>query len=398
MIDRLTQRQQLRRSAERALQTNMHLLTGGLAHRAATAGVNDNSVNDNSEARWWIAPLDPKHLEDLWPADLPGETPDSHAAARRLNDEFRYIANLAGRKIDDLARTNPPERRMVEQHAEIIEEARTFATVAVESAVRTLGNGRPPAPPLPEPDPPPQPDPQPHPDPQPQPPVAQRRHEPAITAPMPAIHIPREQAVHSQLDELLAFIARQEPRVAWALGVRPDGATVLATDVAHGWIPPRIALPIGIELIQPGTSSGSAAALLGEVHTSLHYTPGGAFPAAGDDDAAIMSAISPRRLPDVGDIMTEMAHHSARRPGVAPAVKSLTRSVAAGNQVLEKGMHTIYAHVDVARHQLLSDYPLVDRTLLCDCMLLAAIEAWVTGDLTSANYHFAWFTALNDES
>ena len=43
-----------------------------------------------------------------------------------------------------------------------------------------------------------------------------------------------------RLERLLKFVARQEPGLRWAVGVRDDGTTLLVTDLAHGWIPPGV--------------------------------------------------------------------------------------------------------------------------------------------------------------
>ncbi len=51
-----------------------------------------------------------------------------------------------------------------------------------------------------------------------------------------------------RLQRLLDAVARQEPTLRWAIGERDDGTTVLATDLASGWIPPHVEIPTGITL------------------------------------------------------------------------------------------------------------------------------------------------------
>lgn len=77
----------------------------------------------------------------------------------------------------------------------------------------------------------------------------------------------------ARLQRLLAFVARQEPRLNWAVGVHADGTTVLVTDVAHGWIPPGIALPEGVRLLAPARRAGRAPELVGITTCCKTYTP-----------------------------------------------------------------------------------------------------------------------------
>jgi len=60
----------------------------------------------------------------------------------------------------------------------------------------------------------------------------------------------------ARLQRLVDFVARQEPRLRWAAGDRPDGTTVLVTDLASGWIPPGIAVPSVVQLLEPGDRRG----------------------------------------------------------------------------------------------------------------------------------------------
>ena len=48
----------------------------------------------------------------------------------------------------------------------------------------------------------------------------------------------------NRLQRIVDAVARQEPRLAWAAGDRPDDTTVLLTDLAGGWIPPGIEIPL----------------------------------------------------------------------------------------------------------------------------------------------------------
>ena len=76
-------------------------------------------------------------------------------------------------------------------------------------------------------------------------------------------------AAGNRLRRLLESVARQEPALRWAVGDREDGATVLTTDLASGWIPPHIGIPVGVQLLEPGRRDGDLATLLGETVMTL---------------------------------------------------------------------------------------------------------------------------------
>jgi hypothetical protein len=73
----------------------------------------------------------------------------------------------------------------------------------------------------------------------------------------------------------------------------------------------------------------------------------------------------------------------------------LAKAAAAGTGVVDDEVDLLRVHLDTARYRLLDQYPEVDPALLLNCLLVAATEAIVTGDLISANYHFSWFQKLN---
>jgi hypothetical protein len=73
----------------------------------------------------------------------------------------------------------------------------------------------------------------------------------------------------------------------------------------------------------------------------------------------------------------------------------LAKAGAAGTGVVEAELELLRVHLDTARYQLLAQYPDVDEALLLNCLLLAATEGIASGNMVTANYHFAWFQALN---
>jgi hypothetical protein len=198
-----------------------------------------------------------------------------------------------------------------------------------------------------------------------------------------------------RLQRLLAFVVHQEPRLNWAVGDHADGTTVLVTDVAHGWIPPGITLPAGVRLLEPGRRTGKVSALLGETTRILNYTPGDSIGRLGDF-AATESSVQPRELPAVEDLGWELGRVTHWRDGLPRLVHTLARAAAAGTGVVAEEADLLRVHLDTARYQLLIQYPDVEPALLLNCLLLAATESSVAGDLISANYHLAWFQKLDE--
>ncbi|MCV7166841.1 DUF5631 domain-containing protein [Mycobacterium stomatepiae] len=198
-----------------------------------------------------------------------------------------------------------------------------------------------------------------------------------------------------RLHRLLAFVVRQEPGLNWAIGDLPDGTTLLVTDLAHGWIPSGITLPVGVRLLAPGRRTGKASALLGEATRTAIYTPGDRIGRA-TDFAATESSVRARELPAVEDLGWELGRVTHWREGLPRLVHTLAKAATAGTGVVEEEADLLRVHLDTARYQLFSQYPDIVPALLLNCLLLAATESSVAGDMTSANYHLAWFQKLDE--
>jgi Family of unknown function (DUF5631)/Family of unknown function (DUF5632) len=197
-----------------------------------------------------------------------------------------------------------------------------------------------------------------------------------------------------RLRRLLAFVVYQEPRLNWAIGDRSDGTTVLVTDLAHGWIPPGIAIPAGVRLLEPERRTGKVSKLVGESRRTRTYSPGDSLGRL-DDFAETKPSTQPRELAAVEDPGWELSQATHWRDGLPRMVHTLARAAAAGTGVAEEEIDLLRVHLDSARYQLLTQYPNVNAALLLNCLLLAATEGAVTGDPISANYHLAWFQNLS---
>lgn len=356
-------------------------------------------------------------LGGLWPAELAALTPATVPLAEYLNVDLQRIAHSANEKLQAInqAGLTGPDRQAAETR--VVNVARAFAVLRVESTVRQLRqealefgteyrilgraeNEQPAAPPVCGPDPEPS------------------RHRRSAPAPAPAVIAPAAGLIDAglidagliekdpgaeidiaaesddrRLQRLLHYIVRQEPGLSWAIGLREDGSAVLATDLAHGWIPPGVQLPAGVRLLAPARRDGRTTALLGVTELSAAYTPGDRLGRA-TDLISTQPSVAPRALPPVDDLGWRLTAATHGRDGLPRLVHTLAKAGAAGTGVADAEIDLLRVHLDTARYRLLAEYPEPDTARLLNCMLLAATEGIATGDAVSANYHFTWFREL----
>ncbi len=326
----------------------------------------------------------------LWPAELSAATGETATLAEYLKVDLHRISNSANDELKMIRRAGLAGAAGQAAEARVINEARARAEQRVRSTVRQLRAAVTAAPPERD--------------------VEKTQVITAVTAvqaaaqnagPEPSPAQPAEpayrQATESsteRLRRLLAFVARQEPRLNWAVGERDDGTTLVVTDFAHGWIPPGIALPAGVRLLEPDRRTGNASALLGNTTCAATYGPGDSFGwSAGF--AITEYSTQPRELPPVDDLGWELGAATHWREGLPRMVHMLAKAAAAGTGIAAEEVDLLRVYLDTARYRLLDQYPAVDPTLLLNCVLLAATEGIVTGDPISANYHLAWFQKLD---
>lgn len=361
----------------------------------------------------------------LWPAELSTTIAETATVAAYLREDLQRITRSANDELRKIQLADMPEFARRAEEARVVQEARARAVRRVDSAVRHVraakpgpevdgadlettqvipvvtdaetapqeaAVGEPEDPALGEAATDEAPD------------TSEGRHrasEEATTPPPPEPMEPVPVAARpsesddERLQRLLAFVVHQEPRLNWAIGDRPDGSTVLVTDFAHGWIPPGIALPEGVRLLEPERRAGKVSALVGETRRTRTYAPGDSLGWL-DDFAETAASAQPRELPAVDDLGWELSQATHWRDGLPRMVHTLARAAAAGTGVAEEEIDLLRVHLDTARYQLLIQYPDLDPALFLNCLLLAATEGAVTGDLVSANYHLAWFHKLNE--
>ncbi|HTQ20133.1 DUF5631 domain-containing protein, partial [Mycobacterium sp.] len=196
----------------------------------------------------------------------------------------------------------------------------------------------------------------------------------------------------ARLQRLVAAVARQQPRLAWAAGDRADNTTVLATDLASGWIPPGIDLPAAVTLLPPARRRGDLENLLGEVNVAAAYAPVHHLP---DEDEPVPTSPRPRRAPDVDELGPELAQATQWRDGLPRLAHTLAKAASTGTGVLDSEVELLHQHLATVSTRVLDSYPEdVDTNDVGNWQLLASIDALIAGDKTAANYHLAWFQAL----
>ena len=231
---------------------------------------------------------------------------------------------------------------------------------------------------------------------EPEPPVvvAAEPEPPVVPATPPPVPPAVAESDEQRLQRLLAFVARQEPGLSWAVGSFADGKTVLVTDLAHGWIPSGIELPAEVQLLGPEQRTGTAAAMLGDTTASAVYHPGDRLGWASDFGVTEAS-VQPRELDAVDDLGWQLSEATHWREGLPRMANTLVKAGATGTGVVDAEIDLLRVHLDTARYQLLAQYPDADAALVLNCMLLAATEGIAAGDGVSANYHYSWFRALS---
>ncbi|OBJ28529.1 MULTISPECIES: DUF5631 domain-containing protein [Mycolicibacter] len=219
-------------------------------------------------------------------------------------------------------------------------------------------------------------------------------HPPAAAQPEPEPVAPTvAESGEQRLQRLLAFVARQEPGLRWAIGAFADGTTRLVTDIAYGWVPSGIELPDGVQLLEPGRRNGTATEMLGNPTESASYSPGDRLGWASDF-AVTETSVAPRKLEPIDDLGWRLSEATHWREGLPRMANTLVKAGAAGTGVVDAEIDLLRVHLDTMRYQLLAQYPDSDSALVLNCMLLAASEGMATGDTVSANYHYSWFQTL----
>lgn len=205
-------------------------------------------------------------------------------------------------------------------------------------------------------------------------------------------------AEQQRLQRIVDAVARQEPRLSWAVGLRDDGTTrLLVTDLAGGWIPPHVRLPAHVTLLEPAARRGDAGVvdLLGAVVTAAAYEPD-AYVAEPGPDAPVLSGDRAARsaAPKVDELGPSLVDAVRRRDGLPRIAQAVATPAVRRTGVLDNEAKLLRACLSDVLHSVLGAYPRHDSAAVGDWMLLAAIEALIDDHEYLANYHLSWFNAL----
>ncbi|MCX8559227.1 DUF5632 domain-containing protein [Mycolicibacterium mucogenicum] len=206
----------------------------------------------------------------------------------------------------------------------------------------------------------------------------------------------KRQAEETDLAAKVTVVARQEPALAWAAGLRDDETTtLLTTNLAGGWIPPHVRLPAGVTLLAPAARRKdiSATDLLGAVTVSSAYNPPGYIAAPRPDDP-LLTGERARHGPRVDELGPTLVEAITRRSGLPVWVQGAAKAAARGTGVYE--IDQLRRELEDVRSATINAYrerkPNLPQ-LVGNWMLLASIEAIVDDHEDVAHYHMAWYTA-----
>lgn len=149
-------------------------------------------------------------------------------------------------------------------------------------------------------------------------------------------------------------------------------------------------------LLNPGDRRGDIEALLGQVNASASYTPLHYLPESAADAEPIPTSPRPRQVPAVDELGWELGQATNWRDGLPQMAHTLAKAASAGTGVVDNEVEFLQQHLAILRDRVLDAYPDdVDGAAVANWQLLASIEALAASDSIGANYHFAWFQALN---
>lgn len=208
-------------------------------------------------------------------------------------------------------------------------------------------------------------------------------------------------AEQQRLQRLVDAVARQEPRLSWAAGLRDDGTTTLVTDLAAGWIPPHVRLPAHVTLLEPSARRHDANVvdLLGAITVAAAHHANTYVAEPGPDEPAL-SGDRPARsaAPQVDELGPTLVDAVRRRDGLPRIAQAIAAPAVRKTGVLESETEMLRECAADVQHTVLAAYPDHNPAAVADWMLLAAIEALIDGHEYLANYHLAWFDVFSHPS
>lgn len=206
-------------------------------------------------------------------------------------------------------------------------------------------------------------------------------------------------AEQQRLQWITDAVARQEPRLSWAAGLRDDGTTtLLVTDLAGGWIPPHVRLPANVTLLEPTPRRRDASVvdLLGAVVTAAAHEPN-AYIAEPGPDAPVLSGdrIARSATPKVDELGPTLVEAVRRRDGLPRIAQAIVAPAVRKTGVLDNEADLLRDRLTAIQELVLNAYPNHELSSVGDWMLMAAVEALIDRHEHFANYHLAWFVIVS---
>lgn len=213
-------------------------------------------------------------------------------------------------------------------------------------------------------------------------------------------------AEQARLQRIVDAVARQEPRLAWAAGLRDDGrTTLLVTDLAAGWIPPHVRLPANVTLLEPAARRRdvSVVDLLGAVTAAAVHQPNHYVAEPGPEDPTLTGDHAARTAPMVDEFGPTLVDAVRRRDGLPRITQTVAQAATRRMGVLETEIDQLRECIAGVQRSVIAGYPGPDLAAVGDWMLLGAIDAMLAaadgitgqGRLHIANYHLAWAIATS---
>ncbi|WP_369688835.1 DUF5631 domain-containing protein [Mycobacterium malmoense] len=209
-------------------------------------------------------------------------------------------------------------------------------------------------------------------------------------------------AEQQRLQRIVDSVARQEPRLSWAAGLRDDGiTTLLVTDLAGGWIPPHVRLPAHVTLLEPSARRRDANVLdlLGSIVVAAAHHANTYVGEPGNDEPLLTGdRLARSATPHVDELGPTLVEAVRRRDGLPRIAQAVAAPAARKTGVLENEDQLLRECIADIQHSVLTTYPHHDLAVVGDWMLLAAIEALIDDHQYLANYHLVWFAVINQRN
>ncbi|MGV7252840.1 DUF5632 domain-containing protein, partial [Mycobacterium kansasii] len=170
----------------------------------------------------------------------------------------------------------------------------------------------------------------------------------------------RRTAEQQRLRRIVDAVARQEPALSWAAGLRDDArTTLLVTDLAGGWIPPHVRLPAHLTLLEPATRRRDATVedLLGAVTVAAVHHPHAYISEAGPDAPALSGDRTARTAPTIDELGPTLIDHVRRQDGLPRVAQAVAIAAVRKYGVPDNEAELLRDKTTEIRQSVLTAYP-----------------------------------------